>query len=226
MAAGVAGFGSAASAETYEVPVFPLVAIGTDGSDAGQRDTWTSWVAVSQGGCANGSVAVAIGDSGHPCPTYWPYYKDGQDAAGSVAIGVLGGDSNATVLSASDTGDAHGCYGYILDSCYTGLGISGTGFAEGRDLAVSGTGNANADLVAVAPDGDAAGLVAVSGTGAASPRWGTVNFVAVSGTGTATSEQCNGDVVHDVIAGYAVSVAGDAHGCTSVSVLGDAGLAP
>lgn len=47
-----------------------------------------------------------------------------------------------------------------------------------------------------------------------------MNWLAVSGTGTANSEACNGDVLHDLFFGYAVSGTGNASGCHAVSVAG------
>lgn len=169
------GLAPAAFADNYTVP--GLVEVGTNGDDAGQRDT-AAWVSVSQGGCAYGGVAVAIGDSSHPCPWWAPYETPGQDAAGHVAIGLLGGDSNSWAVSVADTGDATTCETDLLDIC-VGIAVSGTGTASGRDLAVSGAGHATSSTVGVSGTGAATGPVAVSGTDNATGN------IAVSGTGNA-----------------------------------------
>jgi hypothetical protein len=187
---------SAASAETYTDPLgLGLVVVGTDGSDAR-----SSIVAVSQGGCADGLVAVAIGESSHDC--WWNGF--GHEAYGLVGLGLLGaeggiaiggGDSaagltalavgggNASGLVAvSDTGTAQAyCLGPIPwgDNCAEpGIAVSGTGTAYGDGHTFSGAGNAESTWDGT--DNPLWPIVAVSALGGASG-----GNVAASGTGTA-----------------------------------------
>lgn len=234
-AALVLGLATAAVAETYRDPV-GVVGVGTNGSDAGTASDWST-VAVSQGGCAHGTAAVAVGESGRHCGAceYHGCWGDGE-AEGVVAVGLQGGEAAGTI-AAADSGDTSSCDSFsgitsgsncLLFAPPTAVSVTGTAIGM---TAVSGTGNASTwNGTAVSGTGTAFGYcddtwnrnsVAVTGTGAA------YSCIAVSGTGPATSEGCTGDPLRDASYGVAVSVAGDASGCTSVSVLGDAGaLAP
>ena len=195
-----------ASADTLRDPL-GLVGIGTNGSNTGTGAGYHSTIAVSQGGCAKGTVAVAVGDPGRDCAarTNWSPVPGTGDAEGAVAVGLLGADSNGTYVAVSDTGNADvTCQWYILDGCVTSVAVSGGGPASARDAAVSGTGRASGSsqyihnlasasgtgdaddaVVAVSVLGDADGdLLAVSGTGHAHSSGG----VSVSGTGTADND--------------------------------------
>lgn len=210
----------AAWAETYTVadPLGggALVALATNGDDA------VGFLAISQGGCAVGSTAVAIGDPGRECGT------------SSHAIGLLGADSRGRELAASDTGTAAscttGCWPVNFSVSGTGdasapgsivsAGISTTGNTDAHMLALSGTGAATSHSGGLAASGRGnatGGWISVSGTGVA-----TGDTHAVSGINTAQTRGCSGDPVDDAIGGYAVSVTGDAYGCTPVSVTGKA----
>lgn len=201
--------GSAALAETYEDPL-NIVSVGTNGSEAR-----SSVLAVGVGGCAEATVAVAVGESRSCGTTFgWPD-SPGQDAIGIVALGVLGADANANGAAVSDTGDATTtCWGYVVDNgCWAGVAVSGSGPASGRDLAVSGTGTATSSQfygtsAAISGTGNASASHAASGTGDADGVW-----IAVAPDGSASATN-----------GVAVSATGDADGgLLGVSVLGDAG---
>lgn len=203
----------AASAETYAVPL--VAAVGTDGSDAQSQDSYV--LAVSQGGCAEGAVAVVVGDGNRSCTQpHWWWWLPEHDAEGYlVTIGLFGADSGGAGIVVSDTGDAHGCQTYLLDGCdNVSVAASGTGTAVARELAVSGTGPASSGTVGASGTGTANGSYSVSGTGHASRRYDDINFLAVSGTGAATSGGCD-------LWGIAVA-GGDASGCHAVSGVGRA----
>lgn len=211
--------GSAAFADTYRVPGY--VEVGTNGSDAGSRSAWP-WLAVSQGGCAKGTVAVSIGEPNRDCGAYgnWDMVPGTGDAEGGwVAVGLLGADANGGWVAVSDSGDTRiTCQWYVTDLCVTSVAVSGTGPAASRDAAVSGTGRASGSSQYIH------NLASVSGTGDA-----TWTFTAVSGTGNADGNLVavapDGDAHSQ--GGVAVSVTGDADGgLAGVSVLGDTGLAP
>jgi hypothetical protein len=180
--------GPAAFADTYADPTNAVI-VGTNGSDA--HGAWV--VAVSQGGCAWGNTAVAIGESNKSCPGQghdWGYGHG--DAEGTVAVGLLGGEA-AGYFAVADTGGARACQ-------YPGT-LSG-GCLETPPLAVSGTGPADA-------------WIAVSGTGTATSPFG----YAVSGTGNANSAPCWWDGANTAISGTgnatgctAVSATGSANG--------------
>lgn len=161
-----------ALAETYTVrdPVegITVAEVGTNGGDAR-----AALLGVSQGGCADAEVAVAVGDPNRLCT-----YRGDADG-NAAAVGVLGAET-AAVVAATDTGAAYGeCY-YLgsLFGCLGGPGaaVSGTGSATGS-VAVSGTGSASSSGALL----DEIPQVAVSATGPASS-----SGVAVSGTGTAS----------------------------------------
>jgi hypothetical protein len=184
---------SPALAETYS---FSGVCVGTNGSDAGNGGGCGLFpaVAVSQGGCAEGTlVAVAAGESGR-CPYY------GSEATAPVALGLVGADSLTwgyfMGVVVSDSGDA------ISNGSHPGIVlVSGTGNAYGSSgtaaVSVSGTGTAWG-ATAVSGTGTAEGVIAVSGTGSASG-----GAVAVAG-GDATAY---GGLV-------CVSATGDCHGAS------------
>ncbi|MDQ3756437.1 MAG: hypothetical protein M3394_01115 [Actinomycetota bacterium] len=151
-----------AFAETYAEPGY--FAVGTNGSDANSDN---GFVAFSEGGCASGLVAVAIGDR-HRCE---------HDARGEVGVGLFGAEAGGGQWAVSDTGDASLCQS---EYCLSMFAISGTGNASGGS-AVSGTGDASGGW-ALSGSGNASGGWAVSGTENASG--GTI---AVSPTRDATS---------------------------------------
>lgn len=221
--AGSYSLGSAALAETYTDPVgLGVVVVGTDGSDAR-----SSIVAVSQGGCADGLVAVAVGESGHDC--WWNGW--GHEAYGLVGLGLLGaeggiaiggGDSAAGItalavgggnasglVAVSDTGSAQAyCLGPIPwgDNCAEpGVAVSGTGTAYGDGHTFSGTGPAQSTWDGT--DNPLWPIVAVSGLGSASG-----GNLAVSGTGTADGRSTKASQHPVPYPGVTISGTGSARG--------------
>lgn len=226
---------SMAAAETYTTPVWPVLSVGTEGSDTGTGD-----ITISQGGCAgsmSSSIALAVGESNRQCTSYYRWHNAGSEATGTAAaLGLMEADATSFTLAVTDTGDASGqCWTSLASwtSCdVPAAAVSGTGRAWGQ-VAVSGTGSATSSF----DDGGYTATrqgVAASGTGpayadnpdsAAASGLGnaTANTVAVSGLGTARARGCSGDIVQDALWGFAVSVMGNAYGCHSASVTGEAG---
>ena len=201
--------------QTYRTP-YDAVMAGTGGGDAGS-DYYSGYpvvgplhmplVGVSNGGCAEGIVAVAIGESNRYCN--W----NGQEAAGLVAVGLLGADGGVAigggyggdgtiaigggnaegVTAVSDTGSARAqCVSPIpwgdAECAEPGVAISGTGYAYGYGHTVSGTGSSDSTwhgyhndlwpIVSVSGLGNASGgNVAVGGTGSASAQPSTTSRV-------------------------------------------------
>ncbi len=229
VAAGILGLGSAAFGETYELPG---AVIGTNGSDAGSNTYPTSLLAVSQGGCAHGWVAIAIGESNRHCGGYESpgFWGDGEANGNTLAIGLFGAESAGTV-AVSDEGDARTCdspgglfagTNCLLLTPPTAISaggstnsvtsVSATGDSYTRaGTAVSGTGTAHGDC-----DQYNQATTAVSGTHNSS------GCTAVSGLGASQARGCTGDVWQDFLGGFAVSGTGNASGCTAVSGTGDA----
>lgn len=238
---------SAAFAEVYTDPLeLGVVVVGTDGSDAGSDNgigllvagVHFPIVAVSQGGCANGTVAIAIGESSHDC--WWNGW--GNEAYGYVAIGLLGAEGGIAIgggdggmlalgggdasglVAVSDTGDAGaGCLTPIPwgDNCAEpGVAVSGTGTAYGDGHTVSGTGESRTDWGSewdTPRDNPLWPIVTISGLGNASG-----GNVAISGAGTAYSRSTTTSQHPVPYDGVAVSGMGSAaaSGAMSVAVAG------
>lgn len=136
-------------------------------------------------------------------------------AHGSRAASVLG-EANGSFLAVSPAGDAR--------SDFLPVGIAGS--CNGFDCAHVGLGDADAFWVAVTPDGDATGLLAVSGEGDATTRCLFVCLPAASLLGDASSQsalaasglgdaQAGGECMRDlpVPLCIAASGGGDATSC-------------
>lgn len=143
-----------------------LVEVGANGSNADSG----ALVAVSQGGCTRGWIAVGAGNPSG-CEPYWHFPSADNDGE-VVGVGLLGGSGQGPV-AVSDTGEANGrclapvtILGCLIGTPPYGVGVSAAGDASGT-VAVSGAGNATATDIAVAGgDADApGGLAAVSATG-------------------------------------------------------------
>lgn len=156
-------------------------------------DTDYAWLAVSHGGCAGGNLAVAVGESNRACGHPSVCWPDPCTGDASGAVAIgLLGADAGGYVAVSDSGEAR--------TCPYPAGLTTSGCLETPPVAVSGTGPAD-------------GHTAVSGTGNAHSSFG----VAVSGTGTANSSPCSWDGTN-----AAVSIIGDANGCTAISVAGNA----
>jgi hypothetical protein len=192
----------AALAETYTVP--GVVSIGTGGSDADAGPGGI--VAVTQGGCARATFAVAVGET----------YRCENEAHGLGAIGLLGASAGGGEWAVSDDGNSSvcplttGCFsipyafslrGNAYGSEYGGEAVSGTGNAYSHRSAYSGTGDAHVLGGSEYSRGDA-----YSGTGNAYADNGS----AYSGTGNAYGDSDTGNAWGH--RGWAVSGAGYASG--------------